>query len=95
VPTLNCVLSSTLPFTLTATAAFLNVLGVVGMKEDLYRLPLFYDPVTPAIRHIERDPRLAIGIYVPITAIHDTVRAPILVVELSIRSHFISILVRT
>lgn len=65
------------------------------MKEDLNRLPTLHDAVTPAVGHVECDPRLTIGVYVPIAAIHHAVRTTVLVVELSVRTNFVTKLVRT
>jgi hypothetical protein len=65
------------------------------MKEDLNRLPTLHDTVTPAVGHVECDPRLTVGIYIPIAAIHHTVRATVLMVELAVRANFIAKLVRT
>jgi predicted secreted protein len=84
-----------LPVTFTATAATLKILGVVWMEEDLNRLPTLHDTVTPAVGHVECNSRLTIGVYVPIAAIHHSIRATVLVVELSVGTNFIAKLVRT
>jgi hypothetical protein len=84
-----------IPVCIAATASTLNILRVVWLQEDFHCLSSLDDSVTPSIGHVERYPWLTIGVYVAVAAVHDPVRSTVLVVELSIRSHFISELVRT
>jgi hypothetical protein len=84
-----------LPVTFTPTAATLKILWVVWMKEDLNWLPALHDAITPAVRHVECDPRLTVGVYVPIATVYHAIRSAVLVVELPVRANFVAKLVRT
>ena len=42
-----------------------------------------------------RDPRLSVRVYVPIAAIYHTVRTSVLVMELTVWTHFVAKLVST
>jgi len=95
VGTLNFISSTTSPVTLTTTATSLNILGVVWMKEDLHWFSALNDSVTPAVRYVMRDPRLSCWVYIPIASIHHTVRTTVLVMELTVWTHFVAKLVST
>jgi hypothetical protein len=91
----NFISSTNLPVTLTTTATTLNILGVMWMKEELHRFSALHDTVTPSVRYIIRGPRLSGRVYVPIAAIYDAVRTTVLVMELTVRTHFVAKLVST
>jgi len=65
------------------------------MKEELHWFSAFYDSVTPAVRYVMRDPRFSGRVYVPIAAIYYTVRTTVLVMELTVWTHFITKFIST
>jgi hypothetical protein len=95
VGTLNFISSTNSPITLTTTATTLNILWVMWMEEELHWFSTLHDTVTPAVRYVICDPGLSGRVYVPIAAIYHAVRTTILVMELTVRTHFVAKLVRT
>ena len=87
--------STTSPVTLTTTATSLNILGVVWMKEELHWFSALHNSVTPAVRYVMRNPGFSCRVYITIAAIYHTVRTTVLVMELTVWTHFIAKLVST